>query len=171
MPPQTRHLQPLDPDEETLMRALGQVMLALPRLIDTDMVGEGQLPLSEYQPLMRLSEAPERRMRMSELASACNLSLSGLTRVVTRLEKRGLVRRARCAEDARGWNAVLTESGLACLEQAWPAHLASVRRHIFDHLTGHDLRELSSALGKIAHPRTPSAPRSAAARKASRGPA
>lgn len=153
------------------MRVLGQVMLALPRLIDTDMVGEGQLPLSEYQLLMQLSEAPQSRMRMSELASACNLSLSGLTRVVARLETRGLVRRDRCAEDARGWNAVLTASGLARLEQAWPAHLASVRRHVFDHLTGQDLTELSAALRKIAHPRTPAPSRSAAARKASRGPA
>jgi DNA-binding MarR family transcriptional regulator len=142
--------QPLDPKEEALMRALGRVMLALPRLIDTDMIGEGQLPLSEYTPLMHLSEAPGQRMRMSELASACNVSLSGMTRVVTRLEKRGLVLRAKCHEDARGWNAVLTESGLACLEKAWPAHLSSVRRHVFDHLEGHDLAELATALRKVA---------------------
>ncbi|MGW5174707.1 MarR family winged helix-turn-helix transcriptional regulator [Streptomyces sp. NPDC004082] len=143
--------QPLNPKEEALMRALGRIMFALPRLIDADMGGEGQLPLSGYTPLMHLSEAPGRRMRMSELAYACDVSLSGMTRVVTRLEKRGLVLRAKCHEDARGWNAVLTEPGLACLEEAWPAHLFSVRRHVFDHLEGHDLVGLAAALRKIAN--------------------
>ncbi|MGY0064004.1 MarR family winged helix-turn-helix transcriptional regulator [Streptomyces sp. LZ34] len=87
---------------------------------------------------------------MSEPATACTLSLSGMTRVVTRLEKRGLVRRAKCDTDARGWNAVLTEFGLARLEQAWPTHLAGVRRHVFDHLDGHALPE-AAALRKIAN--------------------
>jgi DNA-binding MarR family transcriptional regulator len=133
------------------MRALGRVMFALPRLIDADMGGEGQLPLSEYTPLMHPSEAPGRRMRMSELAYACDVSLSGMTRVVTRLEKRGLALRAKCHEDERGWNAVLTEPGLACLEEAWPTHLFSVRRHVVDHLEGHDLVGLAAALRKIAN--------------------
>jgi DNA-binding MarR family transcriptional regulator len=99
---------------------------------------------------MHLSEAPNRRMRMSELAATANLSLSGMTRIVTRLENQGLIERTRCDEDARGWNAVLTDAGLARLEEAWPAHLASARRHVFDHLEGADLIQLIHALRRIA---------------------
>ncbi|MFF2521103.1 MarR family winged helix-turn-helix transcriptional regulator [Streptomyces liangshanensis] len=146
----TPPLPPLDPDEEALIRELGRVMSVLPRAVDADMIRERQIPISEYTTLMHLSEAPDRLMRMSELAAACNLSVSGMTRVVTRLEGTGLVRRVRCDGDARGWNAVLTDAGLARLEQAWPAHLASVRRHVLDHLEGADLARLTAALRSIA---------------------
>ncbi|MCW2871585.1 MarR family winged helix-turn-helix transcriptional regulator [Actinacidiphila oryziradicis] len=143
-------LPPLTPDEETLLRELGRVMIVLPRAIDADMMREQRLPLSEYTTLMHLSEAPHRLMRMSELAAVGNVSLSGMTRIVTRLEKQGLIERVRCDEDARGWNAVLTDAGLARLEQAWPAHLASARRHVFDHVEGTDLTQLIHALRRFA---------------------
>jgi DNA-binding MarR family transcriptional regulator len=139
MPSPTPSQQPLTRDEEAVVRALGRVMLVIPRVMDADLMREQRLPFSEYGTLMHLSEAPHRRMRMSELAAACDLSLSGMTRIVTRLETRGLVERVKCEEDARGLNAVLTDAGLARLEQAWPTHLASVRRHIFDNLDGMDL--------------------------------
>lgn len=87
---------------------------------------------------------------MSELAAACNLSLSGMTRVVNRLEKQGLIRRAKCQEDLRGWNAVLTDDGLARLREAWPSHLASIRRHVLDDLAYHDLAALAAALRRVA---------------------
>ncbi|MET7617870.1 MarR family transcriptional regulator [Streptomyces sp. NPDC005408] len=150
MPTAEQPLQPLTTDEEALLRELGRVMIVMPRVIDADMMREQHLPLSEYTTLMHLSEAPNRLMRMSELAAVCNLSLSGMTRIVTRLEKHGLIERAKCDEDARGWNAVLTDAGLARLEQAWPAHLASARRHVFDHLEGTDLARLTHALRRIA---------------------
>ncbi|MEU8977280.1 MarR family transcriptional regulator [Streptomyces sp. NPDC048309] len=145
-----KSLQPMSADEEALVRELGRVMLVLPRVIDADMMREQHLPLSEYTTLMHLSEAPHRRMRMSELANVSNLSLSGMTRIVTRLEKRGLVERSRCDEDARGWNAVLTDMGLARLEEAWPAHLASVRHHVLDHVDGADLTRLVDVLRRVA---------------------
>jgi len=150
MPSAEQSLHPLSPHEEALLRELGRVMIVLPRVIDTDMMREQRLPLSEYTTLMHLSEAPNRRMRMSELAATANLSLSGMTRIVTRLENQGLIERTRCDEDARGWNAVLTDAGLARLEEAWPAHLASARRHVFDHLEGTDLIQLIHALRRIA---------------------
>lgn len=78
------------------------------------------------------------------------LSLSGMTRVVTRLEKQGWVERTKCDQDKRGWNAVLTDAGLARLERAWPAFLSSVRRHLVDHFTGHDLGRLTDALRHVA---------------------
>ncbi|MEV0724978.1 MarR family winged helix-turn-helix transcriptional regulator [Micromonospora purpureochromogenes] len=66
-----------------------------------------------------------------------------------RLERQGYVQRVRCAQDARGWNAVLTDAGLARLTQAWPTNLAAVRRHFLDHLAGLDLKQLAEALGKV----------------------
>lgn len=141
---------PLTTDEEALIRALPRLIYALPRAIDADMVREQQLPLIEWTALMRLSEAPQRRMRMGELAVACELSLSGMTRIVTVLERQGLVERVRCDDDARGLNAVLTDAGLARLEQAWPSNLASVRRHFLDHLEGVDLARLARAIQNVA---------------------
>ncbi|GIH25806.1 MarR family transcriptional regulator [Acrocarpospora phusangensis] len=143
-------LPPLTPDEEALARALPRVIYALPRMLDADLMREQQLPLIEYMTLMHLSEAPGRLLRMGELAIACELSLSGMTRIVTRLEGQGLVRRIRCDEDARGLNAVLTDAGFARLRQAWPSHLASVRRHFFDHLGDIDVAQLGRALGCVA---------------------
>ncbi|MFC6081971.1 MarR family winged helix-turn-helix transcriptional regulator [Sphaerisporangium aureirubrum] len=143
-------LLPLTPDEEALLRSLRQVMFALPRALDTDLVREQRITLAEYTTLMHLSEAPRNMLRMSELAAANDVSLSGMTRLVTRLEERGLVKRTKCAEDARGWNAALTDAGLTRLREAWPTHLASVRRHIFTHLEGFDLARLATALSTFA---------------------
>ncbi|WP_130333713.1 MarR family winged helix-turn-helix transcriptional regulator [Micromonospora kangleipakensis] len=152
-------LQPLTPEEEAVVRSLGRVMYVLPRTIDADMVGEHQLPLTEYTALRNLSEAPGRQMRMSELAGACQLSLSGMTRTINRLESQGLVERVRTAEDARGWNAVLTDAGLARLEESWPSHLAAVRRRFLDHFTGMDLVELARAFQRVGTAGEPSAAR------------
>ncbi|MEU5909609.1 MarR family transcriptional regulator [Micromonospora sp. NPDC047527] len=141
--------RPLGPDEEALVRAVVKVMYVLPRTIDADMAGDRQLPLTEYTALMHLSEAPERRMRMHELASACHLSLSGMTRTVARLETQGLVKRERCEEDARGWNAILTDAGLARLQESWPSHLAAIRRRFLRHFEGLDLAQLARAFERV----------------------
>ncbi|GAA4563050.1 MarR family winged helix-turn-helix transcriptional regulator [Micromonospora coerulea] len=142
-------LHPLTPDEEALVRSLGQVMYVLPRTIDADMVGDRQLPLTEYTALRNLSEAPGRQMRMNELAAACQLSLSGMTRTISRLETQGLVERVRSKEDARGWNAVLTDAGFARLQESWPSHLAAVRRRFLDHFEGFDLIQLARAFQRV----------------------
>ncbi|MEV5177808.1 MarR family transcriptional regulator [Streptomyces flaveolus] len=147
--PAEREPRPLTADEEAVVRALGRVIYAMPRAVDVDMVREQRLPLVEYLALMNLSEAPDRQMRMGDLAAAVEMSVSGMTRLVDRLERRGLVRRVRSAEDARGWNASLTDAGFARLEKAWPTNLASVRRHFLDHLAGLDLARLAAALRKI----------------------
>lgn len=149
-PTSPQSLRPLSASEEAFVRELSRVMLVLPRLVDNDLVREAGLPLSEYTSLMHLSEAPEARLRMSDLAEACNLSLSGVTRVVIRLEKQGWVERVKCAEDGRGWNAVLTDAGLARLERAWPTFLTTVRQHLVDHFDGHDLAPLTAALRNVA---------------------
>jgi DNA-binding MarR family transcriptional regulator len=141
---------PLSADEEAFLRALGRVIQVLPRVVDADLMRERNLGMSEYMTLMYLSEAPDRRLRMSELAATCSLSVSGMTRIVSRLEHQGFVVRERCEADARGYNAVLTDAGLAHLEAAWPTHLATVRQHVFAHLDGVDLKQITRALQNFA---------------------
>jgi|SRR5689334_5238105 DNA-binding MarR family transcriptional regulator len=145
-----QRLVPLTADEEALVRAFGRALLTVPRALDADLLDGPGLSLSEYTALMHLSEAPDRRLRMSELAVASAISISGMTRIVNRLEERDLLRRERCPSDGRAWNAVLTDAGLLRLRQAWPTHLASVRRHILDHLQALDLPALTAALQGIA---------------------
>lgn len=142
--------QALTADEEALVRSLARIIYALPRALDTDLVREQRMPLIEYLTLMHLSEAADRQLRMSDLAAVCELSLSGMTRVVQRLEKQGIVQRVRSEQDARGWNVVLTDAGLARLRDAWPTNLAFVRRHFLDHLGGLDIKTLASALENVA---------------------
>jgi DNA-binding MarR family transcriptional regulator len=143
------NLKPLTPEEDGFLRELGRVIFVLPALVDADLVREQQLTLSEYRTLVVLSEAPDRSMRMSELAGAADLSLSGMTRLVARLENRGLIARVKCGDDARGWNAVLTPEGLARQQRAAPTNLASARRHLLDHLQDIDLIQLTKALRQI----------------------
>jgi DNA-binding MarR family transcriptional regulator len=131
-------------------------MLTVPRALDADLMREQGMSMIEYTTLMHLSEAPLRRLRMSDLAGVCALSLSGMTRVVGRLEAHGLVLRERCPSDGRGWNAVLTDAGLWRLEKAWPSHLASVRRHVMVHLTNLDLGAVGRAIQRLASGPAPS---------------
>jgi DNA-binding MarR family transcriptional regulator len=146
------HPEPLSGDEEAVMRALGRLMVVLPRALDADLERHQRMSLSEYSALRHLSEVPDRRMRMNELAAACDMSLSGMTRLAGKLESLGFLERKRCERDARGLEAVLTDAGLARLQRAWPTHLASVRRHIFDHLGDIDMRALAAALDAMARP-------------------
>jgi DNA-binding MarR family transcriptional regulator len=144
MPP-----EPLTADEEAVMRALGRLMVVLPRSLDADLARGERMSLSEYSALRHLSEAAGHRMRMSELAGACDMSLSGMTRLAGKLESLGYVERVRYERDARGLEAVLTDRGFDRLREAWPTHLESVRRHIFDHLSELELGKLATALGKM----------------------
>ncbi|GGT03488.1 MarR family winged helix-turn-helix transcriptional regulator [Streptomyces chromofuscus] len=143
-------IHPLDRDEEAFLRALGRVMTLLPRMVDADMLEEHPIAGTEYMVLVRLSEAPHNQMRMSDLATMCGLSLSGMTRVVNRLERQSLVLREKSPDDGRAWLAVLTSAGWTQLKQAWPTNLASVRRHIFSHLEGCDIAAAARVLERIA---------------------
>jgi len=148
--PAGQTVRPLTADEEAVVRSLPLLIHALPRAIDAAMSREQHMSATEYLTLMHLSEAPGRRMRMGDLASACEMSLSGATRIVHRLEREGCIRRVRCDHDGRGYHAALTGSGFARLEAAWPSNLAAVRRHFLDHLTEIDLKALAAALRKVA---------------------
>ena len=147
MPKQTGETSaPLSGAEEAFLRACARAGMTVPRALDADLLREHGLPLSEYFTLMHLSESAGQRLRMSDLAQAAALSLSRMTRIVDHLESLGLVRRERPPEDRRSWHAVLTDAGLARLREAWPTHLASVRRHIFDNLPDVDLEAFAEAL-------------------------
>jgi DNA-binding MarR family transcriptional regulator len=140
---------PLTPQEEAAWRALARAVLVLPRVLEADLLESQGLNISEYNVLMNLSEAPDRSLRMRELADVVSITVSGLTRVVERLSRQGLVERVRADSDGRGQVAVLTPAGQRRLQQAWPSHLASVRRHVMDHLDGVDLVALAEALAEI----------------------
>jgi DNA-binding MarR family transcriptional regulator len=141
---------PLSVQEEAFLRAWSRAALTVPRALDADLlIGQG-MSLSDYRALMYLSEAPGRSLRMSDLASACALSLSGMSRIVSRLEVQGLVERERAFCDGRGLNAVLTDAGLRRLRRAWPTHLASVRRHMMNHLSELNLPVVTAALQRFA---------------------
>jgi DNA-binding MarR family transcriptional regulator len=141
---------PLTPDEERAWRALARAIQVITRVLDAELLQAQGLSLTEYSMLTNLSEQPGRSMRMSELASLVSLSVSGLTRVVERLARQGLVERAKADTDGRGQLAVLTPAGLARLEQAYPTHLAGVREHVMDHLAGLDLAAFTNTMTSIA---------------------
>jgi DNA-binding MarR family transcriptional regulator len=140
---------PLSQTEKAVFDALGRAVMVMPRVLEYDLSREQRMSMSEYMTLVTIAETPECRMRMNDLASACYLSLSGMTRIVTRLENEGWVKRVRCATDARGADAVLTESGGEQYQRAMPTLLASLRRHIFDPLEGTDLATFAHALQSL----------------------
>ncbi len=114
------------------------------------------LSIHEYEVMVRLSEAPDRTLRMSQLASDLAHSRSRLTHTISRMESAGLVERVACASDARGVNCVLTESGWQALVAAAPDHVASVREHLVDVLTDDELAALGAAMAKVGdHLRSP----------------
>jgi DNA-binding MarR family transcriptional regulator len=117
--------------------------------LDAELEREHGLPLTSYEVLIYLAGAPDGKLRMGELAAVLLLSRSGLTRLVDRLERQGLVARERSADDARGWNAVITERGRRKLATVRPAHLAGVRRHFLDRLSQDDLDALTRAWERV----------------------
>lgn len=137
----------LDDDEQATWRAfLAATHLLMDRL-DRELQAGAGMPHAYYEILVRLSEAPERTLRMSDLAERCHSSRSRLSHAVRRLEENGWVRREAVAADRRGAVAVLTQAGLAALEAAAPLHVEGVRRHLFDQLDPAQLE----ALAEISH--------------------
>ena len=143
-------VNPLNATEEAFWRALMRVVLSLPRRLDSDLVRSVGITANEYTTLMCLSEAPGHELRMADLANAAALSASRMTRLVDDLQVRGLVTKRASAQDGRGNVATLTPAGLEKLKQAWPAHLASVRGRVFDHVDSGTVASAAQALTEIA---------------------
>ncbi len=108
------------------------------------------LTMADYEILVRLSESPERRLRMSQLADHTLASRSRLSHQVDRLERAGLVAREACESDRRGANAVLTELGWQSLVTAAPTHVAGVREHLVDQLSEREFAALGTACALVA---------------------
>lgn len=128
-----------------LLRSHAELLVRL----DRELEAEHALSLAEYEVLAFLSEAPDQRMRLSELARQVLISPSALTRRLDRLERRGLVQRQRCPHDGRGAYAVLTPTGHDRLVAAAPTHVRGVRTHFVDRLTPRQLETLASALRRV----------------------
>ena len=131
-------------------RGLLRVHAEMTRALDAELVRAHGLPLSSYEVLLFLADAPDGRLRMSELAEGVLLSRSGLTRLVDRMERDGLLRRERCPDDARGYNAAITGKGRKLFQRARRTHLEGVRQRFLGSLSAEDLRALAQAWEKVA---------------------
>lgn len=139
--------------EERVWRLFAAVLVVLPDEVEAQLQRDAGLTHFGYGVLSRLSEAPGRAMRMTELASMANGSPSRLSHVVANLERRGLVRRERASEDGRGNVAVLTDAGYAKVVAVAPGHVAAVRSTVFDALSPQQLDELEGICAALLPPR------------------
>ncbi|QFZ21709.1 MarR family winged helix-turn-helix transcriptional regulator [Saccharothrix syringae] len=133
----------LNAEEQRVWRAFMTAVTKFSEHLDRQLQRDSGMPMAYYEILVALSEAEGRAMRMSELAAVCHSSRSRLSHAVARLEKEGWVARRACPSDRRGSIAELTEEGFAVLEAAAPGHVTAVREHLFDVLSGEQLRVLA----------------------------
>ena len=137
-------------DEQSAWRAYRDGTFLLLRALARELEAGTGLSLHEYEVLVRLSEAPRRTLRMSELADDVTHSRSRLTHTIGRMEAAGLVVRVPCPQDARGVNCAMTPAGWERLVAAAPLHVASVRAHLVDVLSRAQLAALGEAMGAVA---------------------
>ena len=126
-----------------------RLMTWLPWSIDQQLRRDANLGMAEYQVMARLSQSRGRTLRMSALADLANASLSRLSHLITRLERRGLVRREPDPADGRFTNAILTDEGFRTLAAAAPVHVAHVRSLVIDVLSPEQLRRMGLAADRI----------------------
>jgi DNA-binding MarR family transcriptional regulator len=138
------------PDEPALTawRTLLATHAELVSALERELVQRHDLPLAFYDVLVQLHEAGG-RLRMAELARRVVLSRGGLTRVIDRMATRGLVAREQCAEDRRGFHAVLTPAGRGALRRAWPTHADGIHRHFAAALHPGDADALTAILERV----------------------
>jgi DNA-binding MarR family transcriptional regulator len=146
---QTSAVTQLSDLELAAWRGFLRLHSALVRELDRELEVAHGLPLTQYEVLIHLNNAPDKRLRMSELASSVLLSQSGVTRLVDRLERDGLVVREPCPSDRRGLHARLTEEGSRRLAEARPTHLAGVRERFLSRLDDDELRALAAVWERV----------------------
>lgn len=139
----------LDSAQQRDWRAFIDGSLRLAEALEHDLKTRHGLSMAEYEIMVRLSEAPERTMRMAELAACASQSRSRLSHTVTRLQQAGLVQRQACADDRRGVQAVLTDKGFATLETAAPSHVTAVRDLFVDVVDPADLAAIGRAFRAV----------------------
>lgn len=141
--------EPLDAAELAAWRGLLRVHAALLSELDAELCAEHGLPLHSYEVLLTLASAPEGRMRMSEIAESVLISRSGLTRLVDRLVRDGLIERSECPTDRRGSYAALTPAGRRRFEAARRTHLAGVRARFLDRFSEAELRRMAALWERV----------------------
>lgn len=134
----------LDAEEQKAWRAYLESTLMLFNQLEHELQVEAGVPHGYYEILVRLSEAPNRTLRMSELAENSLSSRSRVSHAVARLEELGWIKRQSCATDGRGTQAVLTAKGFSVLENAAPIHVEGVRTHLFDQLSPAQVKQMRS---------------------------
>ena len=139
----------LSAQEEHLWRAWTQLNAELSATLRREMQNEAKLSLSDYEVLVHLTDSPEGRVRVTDLARLLQWERSRVSHHLTRMERRGLVERSECAEDGRGAFIAVTATGRTANEQAAPGHVAAVRRLVFDALDENDVSCLSEAVDKM----------------------
>ena len=139
----------LSPAELETWMSLTYMLSMLPGALGEQLQSDSGLSFTEYYVLAGLSDAPERSMRMSKLALFANAELSRLSHMVSRLEKRGFVRRQADPDDGRYTQAILTDAGFEHLRTAAPGHVARVRELVFDALTPAEVSTLHTIAEKI----------------------
>lgn len=137
------------PDHVAAWRALLTAHAELTERIYAALRDAGVIPLRWYDALLCLYEAPDRRLRLAELARAALLSRSGLTRLVDRLEEAGLLTREPCEDDARGAYAVLTRDGLQALRRCWRVYGAEIEARVGRRITAAEARALRGLLTRL----------------------
>ena len=129
-------------DEQQAWRAFLAASALITTALDTQLQRDADMPHGYYEVLVRLSEATDRTLRMSELAELTQSSRSRLSHAVGKLEQRGWVTRRPCETDKRGQLASLTATGFTVLEQAAPGHVAAVRQALFAALSADQVQQL-----------------------------
>ena len=143
----------LSAEEQNTWRAYLDATRLLLQALDRQLTRDAGISFTDFELLVVLSEAPQRQLRMRELADAVTTTRSGVTRAISRLVDTGWVRRVECEYDKRGTLAELTDAGAEKLAAASPGHVAEVRRNMFDLLSprdvgilGHDFSEMRTHL-------------------------
>jgi DNA-binding MarR family transcriptional regulator len=140
----------LKPAEMRAWTAFLNAQASLLRQLEAELIEKEDMSLAEFDVLIQLAMAPDRRLRMTELSDRVRLSHSGVTRLVDRLVQAGLVERTRCDSDRRGTFATLTAAGRARLRRAQPVHLRGIREHFGKRLSAAQLSAVAEALEPLA---------------------
>jgi DNA-binding MarR family transcriptional regulator len=139
----------LNDEELAAWRGMLRAHAELTKELDAELAREHDLPLSSYEVLLYLADAPDGRMRMAELADSVLLSRSGLTRLVDRLQREGLLKRERCESDARGYFAEITPKGRRLFDAARRTHLDGVRARFLSRFSRDELRAMGALWQKL----------------------
>ena len=139
----------LPAEAQQLWRRWLRLNALLPGALHRELQADAGLSLPDFDVLVQLTDRPDARVRVSDLARGLHWERSRVSHHVTRMERRGLVRREECRDDGRGAWVVLTEQGRAVIEQAAPAHVATVRRLVFDALSPQEAEVMGEVIEKI----------------------